>query len=114
MDKRLQEIYDEIPSVNCTGQCFQSCSFIGTFPAEKRNLRNGGIRLPQMEEAPCVHLDFAGRCSIYDYRPVICRLYGVSEDLACPFGCKPDRALTKPEAFELMRRVRELEQGEAT
>jgi hypothetical protein len=30
-----------------------------------------------------------GRCSIYEDRPLICRLYGSVDKFACPHGCKP-------------------------
>lgn len=30
-----------------------------------------------------------GRCSVYDDRPMICRLYGTVEVMRCPYGCVP-------------------------
>ena len=49
-----------------------------------------------------------GRCTIYDDRPLVCRLWGAAENLICPFGCKPDRYLTEAEAVDLMSRMNEL------
>jgi hypothetical protein len=31
------------------------------------------------------------RCSMYDNRPLICRLWGIIREMPCPFGCAPDR-----------------------
>ena len=29
-----------------------------------------------------------GRCSVYEHRPLICRLWGAVESLPCPHGCE--------------------------
>ena len=44
-----------------------------------------------------------GNCGIYDRRPFICRLFGMSEDpgLQCPHGCRPDHPLSQEETNEL-------------
>lgn len=34
-----------------------------------------------------------GRCAVYDIRPMICRLWGLSEDMPCPYGCVPEGGL---------------------
>lgn len=86
--RSVDQIYASIPDVGCTGRCFECCSFIGTWEAEKRRLRSKGISLPQIHEAPCHHLDWKNQCGIYENRPLICRLYGVIPQLQCPFGCK--------------------------
>jgi Fe-S-cluster containining protein len=33
--------------------------------------------MPDDDEAPCIFLDSAGRCLIYDHRPMTCRLHGL-------------------------------------
>jgi hypothetical protein len=40
---------------------------------------------------------------VYDARPLICRLWGVSENLQCPYGCVPERMLTLEEAQDFMQ-----------
>ena len=49
------------------------------------------------------------KCSIYDKRPLICRLYGVVENMKCRFGCKPTRYLTNKEGVALVSAVKKLE-----
>jgi hypothetical protein len=44
-----------------------------------------------------------GRCSIYQDRPLICRLYGVAEGLPCPHGCLSFKTITMREGKDLQR-----------
>ncbi len=55
---------------------------------------------PEPQGAVCPYLDIeTKRCTVHENRPLICRLYGVSEGLPCPHGCKPNpRYLTRDEA----------------
>jgi Fe-S-cluster containining protein len=46
-----------------------------------------------VDAGACPHLAF-GKCTAYDSRPLVCRLYGVAEGLRCEHGCEPDRLLT--------------------
>jgi Fe-S-cluster containining protein len=58
------------------------------------------IKPPKPQGTFCPYLDMATkRCTVHPRRPMICRLYGMTEDLRCPFGCKPTpRYLTRDEA----------------
>lgn len=56
----------------------------------------------------CVYL-VDGRCSVYQNRPLICRMYGAVESLPCPHGCKPDRgALPDAESRALLLKATEI------
>lgn len=103
--RALEAIYAELPDVPCKRLCSDSCSFIGTFRVERERYQAAGAAPPLMHEVPCRHLMFNGDCGAHELRPVICRLYGATEDLECPFGCKSERQLTKEEAYEIMQRV---------
>lgn len=103
--RELEAIYAELPDVPCKRLCSDSCSFVGTFRAERERFKAAGAVAPRMDEAPCRHLLFNGDCGARELRPVICRLYGATEDLECPFGCKSERQLTKAEAYAIMQRV---------
>lgn len=46
-----------------------------------------------------------GVCSQYLIRPFICRLWGLTQHLKCPYGCTPDRWLSEAEAHNLALRV---------
>ena len=41
-----------------------------------------------MDELNCVHLGPNG-CTVYDERPLICRLFGTTKTLPCPNGRGP-------------------------
>jgi Fe-S-cluster containining protein len=105
---KLEALYAELPDVPCTGQCFNSCSFIGMSEAEHQHIKNETGVAIEMQQAPCPALDFAGRCSIHPLRPLICRLFGASEELRCEYGCQPERWLTPEETSELVQRAQDL------
>jgi Fe-S-cluster containining protein len=96
----VDDVYAALPEFTCKGLCWESCSYVGTFSAERRRMYVKGIQPPSILESPCKHLNFAGRCSIHPDRPLICRLYGMIERLRCPFGCEP--VLSDEEGLRLM------------
>ncbi|MDX6649701.1 MAG: uncharacterized protein QOJ97_1652 [Solirubrobacteraceae bacterium] len=53
----------------------------------------GGPEIPPLMTTPddsvCPALD-KGLCSVYGVRPMICRLWGIGEQMKCPHGCKPE------------------------
>jgi Fe-S-cluster containining protein len=51
------------------------------------------------------------RCTVYEVRPLICRLWGLVESMPCPWGCKPERYLTHEEGHELLARAAEIQSG---
>lgn len=53
--------------------------------------------------AGCDHLSADHKCTIYSHRPTICRLYGLSEKLKCPFGCIPTRTLSEQESHQILQ-----------
>lgn len=50
----------------------------------------------------CPLLTEDGRCSAYQVRPLVCRQWGVGEDMKCPWGCEPERYLTEEETAEML------------
>jgi Fe-S-cluster containining protein len=48
------------------------------------------------------------RCTVYEARPLICRVYGAAEGLRCPHGCTPERVVPDVEVFEMLERVEAL------
>ena len=45
-----------------------------------------------MVNLSCPHLENKG-CSVYDDRPIICRLFGTTPKLLCPHGRRPDELI---------------------
>lgn len=111
----LEAIYARIPDARCKGLCTKSCSVIAMTVHEARRLRQAGTPLPPHDVALArVYADAGyrcpalvdGRCSVYELRPFVCRIYGSSESLPCPFGCEPDEGLlSADETLELFTAV---------
>lgn len=103
LDARLQAIYDRIPKLECRGLCYDSCGPIEASVRERQRIeRAGGRTLCTVDGSCCSMLGPDNRCTVYDVRPLICRLYGVAKGLECPYGCKPERYLTRVEASEML------------
>lgn len=109
--QRIREVYDQLPPMECKGQCWDSCGPIDMSPTERDQFRKRGLPVPDMIPTAgmrCPSLDFAGRCNAYDIRPMICRLWGVVEDMRCPHGCVPEGGhLSTVQGFTLLGEVME-------
>lgn len=55
-----------------------------------------------IDHKACGLLDDRGKCSVYDIRPMICRLFGLSLAIQCPFGCVPEHWLNSGEGKALL------------
>lgn len=91
--------------------------------------REAGVPYPRMPEMienwiadPDYHCPMLidGKCSVYDSRPTICRLWGATERMRCRWGCVPDYGwLSAEEQEDIMQQTLEigcsdvLETGEA-
>lgn len=116
--KKLQEIYRKIPTVQCKGLCKDSCSFIKLGKKEYDYLvKELGLEFMSNDEilevlqsdgigvkSQCKCLK-EGKCSIYQDRPGICRLFGVVKKMTCPFGCKPAKWLSDDKARKIMNKL---------
>lgn len=97
----VEDIWAMVPSVECQGHCAKACRVIGMSEAEFINMEDRIPDFPTCEEMiedqrivgagnyQCPALTEDGLCSQYDARPLVCRLYGVAEQMKCPHGCVP-------------------------
>ena len=120
----LRAIYDHVPNIKCKGLCHPTCASIPVQHVEYAHIVVNGlveidenhilgvqggkhiIRRDASKGGVCPMLKDK-RCSIHDLRPLICRIYGVAEGLACEFGCKSEGMITRKEVDLL---IDELEQ----
>jgi hypothetical protein len=112
--RTLADIYARIPEVACKGLCQDSCGPIAMSTEEDRRVREAGVDIPSMADAVaalergedyyCPALQ-DGRCTVYEQRPTICRLWGATESMPCPHGCAPGQPLGRDESFELLRQA---------
>lgn len=95
--KEIAELYKSIPSSVCSDGCSKCCTNMIQFsPSEER--RMGGYEW----NGRCSHLK-DGKCSIYENRPFICRIYGTNELMRCD-GCQSEKYLSEKEAAELIHK----------
>ncbi len=107
----LADVYARIPEVRCKGLCEESCGPIAMSNEEDARLQGLGVRIPSMvdgvaaiergEDYYCPALR-GGRCSVYNDRPTICRLWGSTTSMPCSHGCTPQNALSQQESYELL------------
>lgn len=100
---QLQALYDLLPTIACKGLCENSCTAISMSTLEDARIGMRGVDMPD-KDAMRLDLEVAnrngekyrcpalvdGQCSVYDVRPMICRVWGVAESLPCEYGCQPD------------------------
>lgn len=102
--RSLEELWADIPPMECKGLCTDSCGPIEVSDAERAKLAARGVKLPdvvdQLTELASVGLAryrcpalVDGRCSVYEVRPTICRLWGSVPEMPCRFGCQPKGGL---------------------
>ena len=96
-NEKLDKLYAEIPEIECKGLCHTTCGLIPLAPSEEARIvdRIGTVQRQRLidqalntKSLTCPLLK-DNRCSVYDIRPLICRLYGTVKKMKCQYGCKP-------------------------
>ena len=104
----LQQLYTELPTIECQQKCQWYCRNIAMSGTEFDLIRERLGFTPRSDPVnpdPCPMLK-NGLCSVYDLRPLICRLWSLTETMQCPWGCRPQpRYLTEEEAFAFLLRT---------
>ena len=101
---RLDALYATLPALQCQGKCQASCGPIqGSEIENDRIFLETGKVLADLNNVCRLLVD--GACSVYAVRPMICRLYGIAREMACPHGCEPERWLTEDEVHRYLRTV---------
>jgi hypothetical protein len=109
---RLDALYAELPRLECKGLCAHSCVPIELAPEERNRIRREHcVEIPAPSKLiadgcrKCVALEDR-RCTVYEVRPMICRLWGIDETMPCPHGCKPAGGwLSRLESHRFMLRT---------
>jgi Fe-S-cluster containining protein len=109
----LDQLYASIPDCRCRGLCIDSCGPVPFTAEERDRVPASPIDLVQWSpfldkfmpepdaEGRC-HFLVAGLCSIYEHRPMVCRLYGSAPGLPCSHGCAP--TMTPAQEMDVMAR----------
>lgn len=88
--QKIRTLRQQIPSFECVPGCHDCCGPVTTSPEEMARLprKTRAEQDAAMEALDCVHLGPNG-CTVYDERPLICRLFGTTATLPCPNGRRP-------------------------
>lgn len=93
-DRELDALYASLPKLACRGWCSASCGPLAMSVRERSRITEQA-RQPVSHDVSgtCSLLTDLQRCSVYEIRPMICRLWGMVERMPCPYGCRPDGGL---------------------
>jgi Fe-S-cluster containining protein len=111
---RLDAVYAQLPEIECRGKCWDSCGPIAMTAPEQARVAAAGVDIPTSNyftdgPALCPALTMLRRCAVYEVRPLICRLWGLTEWMPCTYGCRPEGGLIKDAvARELLAQVAEI------
>lgn len=105
----VEKIYSSLPTIACKRLCQEFCGPISYTDIEAQRIRKKHRRLPvlDLDKDRCSALEF-GSCTVYELRPLICRLWGLIEAMRCPHGCIPSRWLTDKEGHALLLKIQAL------
>lgn len=112
-ERRLRRLWKRIPSTRCKGLCQESCGPISASHRERAMLERHLSPWPTLGEMAIARANdpehyrcpllVDGRCSAYQDRPTICRLWGAEEVMKCRWGCVPDYGwLSEEEGREII------------
>jgi len=107
--KEVDALYSRLPELDCKGLCQECCGPILMSRIEWLRLQERtGMPLEKFQNEAaadyiCPFLDRTkGVCSVYDIRPLVCRLWGSTPKASCPHGCQPKRWVEDEEVAELL------------
>ena len=133
--RALERIWSSVPDVGCKGLCSDSCGPVAVDATAYRRTElwkqyglPENIRGPRMSNAEwtlllqhlgrepglapgsirCPLLTADGRCSVYDIRPLVCRVWGAvveRPETRCPHGCRPAVPFTHEQAQRIFKRA---------
>lgn len=108
----MDALYAELPTMKCRGLCFDHCGPIVLSAEEWQRIKERKGNVQAGPDHVCPMLNPAGRCTVYEIRPMICRLWGVVDSMRCPHGCKPEAGyLTVEEGFDFLARAEGISGG---
>ena len=99
---KIHFLRELIPSFECEPGCHDCCGPVTTSTEEMARLprKSQAEQEAALERLDCVHLGPNG-CTVYEERPMICRLFGTTPRMACPRGRGPE-PMIEPAAEQLV------------
>ena len=100
---QIQKQYERLPSFVCKADCNECCGPVPFTEAEWALLTLEEQAKP-LVSTKCQFATATG-CSIYERRPLLCRLFGTVDDerTRCWHGCRPEKLLNRQQGLTIMR-----------
>lgn len=110
-EQQLDALYAELPTIECRdGGCWQSCGPVPMTGVERQRIVDEHqVQVAAGPDGTCCALTPLLRCGVYQVRPLICRIWGMTRSLPCPSGCRPSRWLSDDEADEFIARAYDID-----
>ena len=120
---KIDELLSGLPTFRCKEGCFDCCGpviisrleYLRCIKASGRTTEDVRRQMQnnlKQKIYTCPLLDAeTKKCTVYEVRPAICRLFGVVKgELLCPHGYAPDPSalLSDEQSREILRKVEEL------
>lgn len=119
--RTLRMLYRDVPAMSCLPGCTDCCGPVpwsadewarvaqepAALSADRETMGNAVVpTVPGTLRCPFAS---AEGCTVYDRRPLVCRMFGVVRDarLTCPHGCGPKRKLSAEQGAALRHRYQE-------
>lgn len=99
--RELQKLYAKIPTFECEPGCNDCC---GPVPFSVWEWSKVIEKKKSPDGLQCPYSTSTG-CSIYENRPLMCRIFGTVDDerLECPRGRAPAQKLSAEEGADIVR-----------
>ena len=90
----ILRLREQIPSFECVEGCHDCCGPVTTSSEEMFRLpvKTDAEHTEALDDYSCVHLGPNG-CTVYEERPLICRLFGTTPKMPCPNGRRPENMI---------------------
>ena len=87
----IARLRENIPTFECVPGCHDCCGPVTTSSEEMSRLpvKTDAEHEAALNDLRCVHLGPNG-CTVYEERPLICRLFGTTPRMPCPNGRHPE------------------------
>jgi len=87
----IARLRERIPTFECVPGCHDCCGPVTTSSEEMSRLpvKSDAEHEAALGDLSCVHLGPDG-CTVYEERPLICRLFGTTPRMPCPNGRQPE------------------------
>lgn len=87
----IARLREQIPPFECVPSCHDCCGPVTTSSEEMSRLpvKTDAEHKEALDDFRCVHLGPKG-CTVYEERPLICRLFGTTPHMPCPNSRRPE------------------------